>query len=225
MLQHFAQIFDNFSKMFNRGCEKKVKRGSCFVESSLSIVKPKPKKNIFTNPSTNNLFDYDAHRYSYPLYDVSAGDSKESMSKTEAKWITKSHLEPKKSRTLVVDKKNLKYGHFSKLKKKHQEDFGKFLGQRSKDLSKELDIYQMRATIEKIQEVITELSKSHQQKFEAPVVTVEAPKPTAKAIAVTVMMHLMIILLLYVIEGKHFFSPVKVQKPKSWFEYVFSSEA
>lgn len=221
--------------MLNLGSEKKLIRGSCFVTpSSTTMSRQKPKKNIFTYPSMDDdSYDFNVHIQ----HDKKAGDSNESMFKAETNLFTNNNLEVKKAKTLVVDKKNLKYGHFSKLKKKNQEQFNKFLNQGSKDQV----IYQMRTSIEKIQAKIDELSTAIEcninQQLPEKVVDVQKKrkpkiKEVFKAIAVVGIWLTMILLGIYFIEGPHFFNSVwssgslkqspKTVKPEYWLK-IFKS--
>ena len=235
--------------MFGQSNEKKALRGSCFVNPSMnSMIRPKRKKNIFSKPSTCDLSDFDDRRY----HETKAGDSNENMvkadmnffktNKVDMKGNKTNYLESKKSKTFVVDKKIYKSGYFAKLKKKNQEELNRLFDQRSKDV----DIIQIKTSIEKIQEKIGELSKAidlksstynHQQETKKVVDSRNSSdskkkfKASAtkvmKALAAVGIMFIVILLLLYFVEGKHFFSSVwspnsfklslKSTKSKSWF--------
>lgn len=168
------------------------------------------------------------------------------MKKAEKRDTLSSNLRTVKSKTVVVDKKNSKFGHFSKLKKKNQEEFNKFLDQRSK----EIDINQLKSAIEKVQAKIGELGHAIESKTSIINHQPEAVNASRsqiaraktepnlkssevfKAAAFAGFLMFMIFLILYFIEGKRFFISAwlpgslnlrfKTAKPKSWIDVFFN---
>lgn len=230
--------------MFNFGNEKKsMKRGSFFITSpDMNANRSKPKKTIFSS-SNDDISKFHFHRHR----ETTVGDSNENISKLNSDWTVNEsgNVEVKMSKTVLVDKKNLKYpGHFSNLKKKNQEEFNKFLESKSKNI----EIIQMKATIEKIQSKIRELSKEIELRLQprgqhedsARIISVASPsknivedlrqdfkfkwndRKMREAIGLVSAIAVFILVVLYFIEGKFFFSsvllPLKPNQSKSWFK-------
>lgn len=230
--------------MFNFGNEKKsMKRGSFFIASpDMNANRTKPKKTIFSS-SNDDFSKFHFHR------EKTIGDSNENVSKLNSDWTVNEsgNVEVKMSKTVLVDKKNLKYpGHFSNLKKKNQEEFNKFLESKPKNI----EIIQMKATIEKIQTKVQELSKQielrlqskAQREDSARIISFACPSKNAvedsrkdfkfnwkdhkmrEAIACVAAIAVFIILVLYFVEGKFFFTSVllpgslKPNQSKSWLK-------
>lgn len=185
----------------------------------------KPKKTIFTNQSTEDFSQFHFQRQR----ELKTGDSNENNLKTDSYWLNENgNDEAKISKTVLVDKKNLKHlGHFSRLKKRNQEDYNKFLEQKSKNI----ELCQLKATIEKIQSKIDELSKQIEFKtlskgsvedstkfsyVKDSVAVSEVcqfklnPQETLKSIGIVALFVILLVLILCTVEGQFFFNSILV---------------
>lgn len=216
--------------MFNLESEKKsMRRPSCFITCPTGSSRLKPKKTIFTTISKEDFSDFHIQRHRQ----LNAGDSSENVTKQKSNWMDGNEntlLEVKMSKTFVVDRKKCA-GHFSKLKKKDYEGYNKFLEQKSKNL----EMVQLKTTIEKIQMKIEELSKTieakssqkvqpeRSSKIDAKVITAEDPvvidedckfkwkfHETLNALAVVCVIIAFVFFVLYIVEGEFFFNSVLV---------------
>lgn len=135
------------------GEKKSMKRGSCFIQPVSSFAfRPKAKKNIYSKPSNEDFPEHYLQRQTM----IGDGDFEYPC----APQLEKDFLETctKKSCSVIVDKKNVKNGHFAKLKKK--EEYKKYVENKSKSL----EMQQLQSTIAKIQSKIDELSKAIESK-------------------------------------------------------------
>lgn len=218
------QFFDKKKReMLNQSSERSSTRGSCFIDPSASVMsRGKPKKNIFSVSSTNDFYgnNFDFH------YKAEIGDSNEKIAKADPpKTVARYDLERKKSKTIVVDKRNLNHGYFAKFKKRKQEELSKFNVQRTN----ELEADQTRRTIEEIQLRIDQISKMIESKLLiqahqeveiqredfVEVVDVDVERKSKlnsekvlKSAGIAAGLIIIILLILYLIEGKYFFSSI-----------------
>lgn len=230
---HFERfIFLNkVVKMFDSESEfKQRKRGSCFVQAS-SKNRPKLKKSVFTNSSNDDIPSasqgFYHHRKDRAFDDTNVGDSNKSLAV---------EIDEVKSKTYVVERKK---GHFTKLKKNNIE-FQKFLDQKSRSF----DVNLMKASIEKIQAKIDELTKTIEAKATIKSQTIalkideveqEASSSvdwkksnSSKALTVACGLVIAVLLILCYTEGKNIFRVIsslnlhlKAKKPKSSWFYFF----
>lgn len=148
-----------------------IRRGSFFVQPPSANSHRVKLKTVFSIPSVDELPD---RRFQFDSKIDSAGDHQKSAPREAPKSHHANNLDHAKSKTLVLDKKNMKYaGHFSKLKKKSSEDYSKFLEQQSKNV----EVRQMQAAIEKIQNKVEELGKVLELKTMSKISSVEGVKP------------------------------------------------
>lgn len=203
--------------MFNYDSEKKpIRRGSCFIKSPILNIS-KPKKTVFTKPLTEDFSEFHFQRYREPR----TGDSNENIPiQGESSGINEINYGAKMSKTVLVDKKMIlkSPGHFTKLKKKHQEDLNKFLDQKSKSF----ELSHLKATIEKIQAKIDELSKEIKsrslpkvQEFFEKVETVEEiykikldKREVLNALSFAFAIIVTFLIALFLVEGEFFFNSV-----------------
>lgn len=222
--------------MLDDSSEKKspTQRGSFFTTNPIQVPRTKPKKTIYSISSKEEM-DIPIQR-SHIIAKI--GDSNENIRKQKGD-DSELDMKRKQSISVNVDRTKLAGGYFTKLKKKHQEDYVKFRDEKSKSL----DLIQLQSSIEKLQAKITELESKPSTEKKIHVVSAIVVKPQEKksidwtqkkvieALGIAAGMILVLLLFFYISEGKNFFknffgNSLKIRSsqrvPKSIFKKLFT---